>query len=486
MLDIREPRRFTADDLALIEELACIDARENFWAFRLWMHPELKRSWFQKEVANAFQQLYDDYRKGERPKLLLAAPPQHGKTKQVTDFIAWIAGRHPELKSIFGSYGEDLGVGVNLDLQRMITSERYARVFPNTRISDANTNTGGLGRYLRNSSLLEFVGHGGSFRNTTVNGQVTGQGLDFGILDDPIKGRAEAQSKTIRDKTWAWLTDDFFTRFADAAALLMIMTRWHIDDPGGRFIDLFPHTRVLKFEAIATQDEAHRKAGEALFPDLKSLPFLLERKAVLSAASWEALYQQNPVIAGGDLFPIEKFRIVGEIERGMIRHSVRYWDKAGTEGGGAYTCGVLMHQMRDQTFAIEDVRRGQWGALERERHIKQTAQLDGRKVHVYVEQEPGSGGKESAEASVRMLAGFNAFADKVTGAKEVRADPYAAQVQAGNVALKAAGWNKPFLDEHEVYPGKYKDQVDSAAGSFNKLIANPPRVTVQGAIRGLS
>jgi predicted phage terminase large subunit-like protein len=216
----------------------------------------------------------------------------------------------------------------------------------------------------------------------------------------------------------------------------------------------------------------------------------MERKLLLSAASWEALYQQNPIIAGGDLFPIEKIRIMPQIEQGEIVNTVRYWDKAGTEGGGAYTCGVLMHQMRDKTFAIEDVRRGQWGALERERHIAQTAQLDGRRhgrrLSIYVEQEPGSGGKESAESTVRMLAGFRAYADKVTGAKEVRADPYAAQVQAGNVILQAAPWNRDFLDEHEVYPGRFKDQVDSAAGSFNKLIANPPRVTVQGTIRGLS
>jgi phage terminase large subunit-like protein len=107
--------------------------------------------------------------------------------------------------------------------------------------------------------------------------------------------------------------------------------------------------------------------------------------------------------------------------------------------------------MRDGTWTIEDVRRGQWSALERERRLLQMTQSAAgfcNILSVYVEQEPGSGGKESAEASVRMLKGFRAYADKVTGSKEVRAEPYAAQVQGGNVALVAGSFISwcPFLD----------------------------------------
>jgi hypothetical protein len=136
-----------------------------------------------------------------------------------------------------------------------------------------------------------------------VNGQITGQALDLGIIDDPIKGRAEASSKTIRDKTWNWLTDDFFSRFSKNAGLLIIMTRWHIDDPVGRWLEHFPQTRVLRYQAIADEDDwsvidGHRKAGEVLFPEWKPLEFLTERRT-LSKASWESLYQQNPIIVGG-------------------------------------------------------------------------------------------------------------------------------------------------------------------------------------------
>jgi predicted phage terminase large subunit-like protein len=97
-----------------------------------------------------------------------------------------------------------------------------------------------------------------------------------------------------------------------------------------------------------------------------------------------------------------------------------------------------------------------------------------------VEQEPGSGGKESAERSVQMLAGFNVFKDRVKGNKELRAEPYAAQVQAGNIRLLDGKWNRDFLDEHETFPnGKFMDQVDAAGGAFAKLVARriePPVV----------
>ena len=94
------------------------------------------------------------------------------------------------------------------------------------------------------------------------------------------------------------------------------------------------------------------------------------------------------------------------------------------------------------------------------------------RYELWFEQEPGSGGKESAEASVRKFKGFTVKLDKVTGSKEVRAQPYAAQVQGGQVSIKAAGWNRSFLTEHEEFPnGKHDDQVDATAGAFNKLAA---------------
>jgi predicted phage terminase large subunit-like protein len=448
------------------------ESRCCFCAFRRYIHRDMKVGWWPYDLAKALQLFYHGLIHGKRPKLVIMAPPQHGKTETGTDFIAWLAGKQPDLKTMFATYSEELGGNVNRALQRIMTSERYVATFG--RLLRSNNAATDSSRWVQNSNVLEYVGHRGSFRNTTVAGQITGLGLDCGVIDDPIKGRAEASSKQILNNVWNWFCDDFFTRFSDSAGLLMIMTRWHLDDPVGRFIECFPDAKILRYPAIAEEDEEKRLKGEALFPQLKSLSLLMECKALMAQASWQSEYQQTPIVVGGDMFPIEKVELVPERPAaGEVVSAARNWDKAGTAGGGAYSSGVLMTRMRDGTFTVVDVRRGQWSALDRERVIKQTAEVDCGlypTCKIYLEQEPGSGGKESAEASVRMLAGYSAAADRVTGAKEVRADPFAAQWQAGNVRLVRAEWNRSYLDEHEHFPaGKYKDQVDASSGAFNKI-----------------
>lgn len=437
------------------------------------MNPKMKIGWFQRVVAEELQTFYNDLVDGWRPTLILCSPPQHGKSMQIIDFISWVAGKNPDLRKIFASYSERLGIRANLRLQRYYDSAKYKKVFPGTTINQSNAVTVS-GQTLRNREMLEYVEHDGYFRNTTIGGPITGESLDLGIIDDPIKGREEAQSQRIRDRTWDWFNDDFSTRYSEDAATLMILTRWHLDDLAGRLIEADPHIRVLRYPAIAEEDERYRKKGEALFPEIKSLDFLLSRKVRMTATSWESLYQQNPMVAGGDIFPVERFVIVEHPPPpDDVKRSVRYWDKAGTADGGCHTAGVLMHELKDGRFVVADVVRGQWAALDRETRIKQTARIDGPNVRVWVEQEPGSGGKESAEATIRNLAGFRVAADRVTGDKITRSDAYAAQVQGGNVMLVRGTWNRPFIGEHEAFPNAAeKDQVDAAGGAFAKLAGN--------------
>jgi predicted phage terminase large subunit-like protein len=151
----------------------------------------------------------------------------------------------------------------------------------------------------------------------------------------------------------------------------------------------------------------------------------------------------------------------------------RYWDKAATENAGCFTCGVLMGRGCGLYF-VDDVIRGQWSTLERDRIIEAAAHRDrkryGVSVQTWVEQEPGSGGKESAEATIRQLAGFVVRADRPTGDKRARAEPYAAQCEAGNVRLTRAAWNQSYVEELCLFPNcGFADQVDASSGAFNKL-----------------
>lgn len=191
----------------------------------------------------------------------------------------------------------------------------------------------------------------------------------------------------------------------------------------------------------------------------------------------------------GLMFQRDWFDVVETVPR--IGDRVRYWDKAGTEDNpkAAYTVGCLMSQSKDGYWYVEDLQRRQCSYLERENLILETAQRDAAKykneVIIVTEQEPGSGGKESAQRTIRMLAGYPAYKDvvgagrqfrtegasKLPGqAKIVRAQGLAAQAEAGNVRLKRGDWNKEFLDELAAFPMMaWMDIVDATSGAFNWL-----------------
>ena len=194
--------------------------------------------------------------------------------------------------------------------------------------------------------------------------------------------------------------------------------------------------------------------------NLLALPYV-ERERLLGG-NWKVK------ATAGKVFNRAWFKIVAIAPRHARR--VRYWDKAGTEGGGKRTSGVLIAEV-DGLYYLEDVVTGQWSAHNREKTIREIAEFDGVGVNVWVEQEPGSGGKESAENTITNLAGYTIRADKVTGEKVERAGPLSAQAEAGNVVLVRGLWNESFLREAHAYEktAKFMDQIDAAAGAFNKL-----------------
>jgi predicted phage terminase large subunit-like protein len=276
-------------------------AEWDFKTFRKVINPKLIEGWFQDELADILQQFYADFLAGKRPKLIIEAPPQHGKSHIIVDFIAWVSGKNPDLKTIFASYADRLGIRSNLRLQKIYDSYEFHSVFPDLEINQVGA-VNQTGQTLRNKEILEYRNAEGSFRNTTVMGGITGEGLDLGIIDDATKGRAEARSKAIKLKTLDWFKDDFFTRFSNFAGFINIQTRWCIDDVAGFMREKFKGVvKVVSYPAIAVKDEEHRKKGEALFPEFKDLDFLMERKLLFDSSSWSSLYQQNPTVDGGEL-----------------------------------------------------------------------------------------------------------------------------------------------------------------------------------------
>lgn len=465
------PRNYSKSDLDLIEQGLQMQARRSFWAYRQYIHPSIIRGWWQREVAAELTRFYHDFRAGLRPILLIQAPPQHGKSVQIVDFVSWLTGHMPDTRTIYTSFSERLGMRANLGLQRIYDSPKYKGTF-DTRIPERSAVSISASR-LRNREIIEFTNGEGYFRNTTVRGPVTGEGLSLGIMDDPIKGREEANSPTVRDKTWDWFTDDFLSRFSDDAGLLGIMTRWHIDDPFGRIEKTMPRARVLRYPAIATHDEPHRKAGEPLFPEHKSLDFLLERKSAMHPANWSALYQQDPYIAGGDMFHDAWWRYYRTPPR--ITHRVIYADTAQkVKTQNDYSVFACWGKAADGQAVLLDLLRGKWEAPEllanaRAFWHKHAAQPGMGKLRAMKVEDKvsGTGLIQTLRREGIPVIAVQRDTDKISRAMDV-----SPSVEAGLCLLPdSAPWLSDFIQEHGQFPnGKFDDMVDTTIDAIADLI----------------
>jgi predicted phage terminase large subunit-like protein len=423
---------------------------------------------------------------GEIRRLMIFAPPQHGKSQLVSVHLpAYWLGRRPDDPVILTSYGATLAERFSREARGIVESADYGW----------NLFEGVTTRRDSRSVQQWFLAspHRGNLRAAGVGGPITGHGALLGIIDDPFENWKQAQSQTQRDLVWDWYRGTFRTRIWEGGVIILVMTRWHEDDLAGRLLQTQPDDWVvLRLPALAeTQgdrdaaarrmnlslgdpDPLGRVPGEPLSPGRYSQAELAAIKTDVGPIVWAAEYQGDPRAPEGNWFQRWMFPIVEAVPAQVRR--VRYWDKAATPGSGKYSAGVLIAVAGGMVF-VEDVVRGRWSSVEREKVVRQTADLDRRRgmVKVWVEQEPGSGGKESAEATIRNLGGFDVEADKVTGDKDSRLLPFHAQAQAGNVKLVRGNWNGAYIEEMCAVPtGSFRDQADATAGAYNKLMGAEP------------
>lgn len=157
--------------------------------------------------------------------------------------------------------------------------------------------------------------------------------------------------------------------------------------------------------------------------------------------------------------------------------TVRYWDLASTEAGGAgdpdWTAGVKMAAFRDGTYGILDVVRLRGSPARVQEVMAATAALDGRAVPVLVEQEPGAAGAFVIQMIRKLLVGYTVRGVRSTGDKVTRAGPLSTQADAGRVWLLRGEWNAAFIEEAEAFPseGVHDDQVDAASGAFAAVVS---------------
>lgn len=284
----------------ILQELA----RRDIKYFVKYTHKNYIFSKFNIEIMEALNQFLLDVNEEKRPILIIQAPPQHGKSELASrKFPAFAFGRNPNYRIAGCSYGFDLATTINRDIQNLMISEEYGELFPNSSLNKKFIKDEDA-RILRNSDKFNLYNHKGYYICTGVGGALTGKSVDIGIIDDPIKNMQEARSLTVRESLKSWYQSVFLTRLSKKSGQLIMATRWAVDDLIGYIIDINKNTdniKILKFSAV---DENNN----VLIPKLHPLEQLMDYKKGMATPIWEALYQQNPIVVGGNIIKSEWFR----------------------------------------------------------------------------------------------------------------------------------------------------------------------------------
>lgn len=361
---------------------AIAEARESLMGFTLYTNPLYETGWFNELLSAELDHFLEEVEAGNMPRLMIFAPPRSGKSEKASRrFPAYVLGKHPDWNVIACSYSSDLANRMSRDTQRIVGSKKYADVFPDIALPSGRTGAGGA---IRTAELWEVVNargelHGGSYRAAGVNGGITGQGMNIGIIDDPAKDYKTASSPTYQEAVIDWYDTTFFTR-ADPKinGIIIILTRWHQDDLAGQLLKMAEaggeQWRVVSFPMEAEKEEVHelngktyllRKPGEILFPERMPQEFVDKAKQRGSLV-WNALYQQRPTAKGGGLIKSEWFGEYRELP--VMKFRAVYGDTA-QKTKEANDFSVFEHWGLgvDGYMYLIDMIRGKWEADELKR-----------------------------------------------------------------------------------------------------------------------
>ena len=341
-------------------------ARRSLLKFTEYTFPDYRANWHHALVAKYL----DKWMRGEIQRLIITEPPQHGKSEQVSRRTpAKLLGDNPDLRIISASYSTQLAHKMNRAVQRIIDTKEYRDIYPNTRLSAENIRSNAFGSWLRNTDEFEIVDRRGSYRSAGVGSGITGMPADYGIIDDPIKSRKEAESAVIRESIWEWYTDVFRSRMSsERASILVTQTRWHEDDLVGRLLqqqeeeDLAEHWVLLNIPAIRetefdTVEEDPRSIGDALWPDRYSEDYLATTRVTMGSYAFSALYQGRPTPLEGGSIKARWFKFYKALPQ-TFDQVMQSWDCAfkDTETS-SYVVGQVWGKNGPDRYLLDQVRK---------------------------------------------------------------------------------------------------------------------------------
>lgn len=452
-------------------------ARACLAGFVMATQQDYQMGWVHERICCALDKFLEGVVAGRSPRLMLTVPPRHGKTMLVSQcFPAYAFGRYPDMSVIATSYSADLASRINRAVQTVMDSDSYHMVFPDTRLAGK----GIPGNAQRTTELFEIVGRKGVYRSAGVGGGVTGMGANCILVDDPTKSRAEADSPTIRQRTWDWYTSTLYTRLAPGGGIIVIQTRWHEDDLAGRLLEAQntgngDQWTVINFPAIAEADEYFdgqlvRKAGEALHPERYPLEQLLAIRAAIGERDWAALYQQHPVPDGGAIFHADwlKFWLPKDLPASFDA-MVTSWDMTFKGGdNNDYVVGQVWGRSAANWYLLDQVR-GRWGFTDT-LHQFQALAAKWPQVKRHLIEDKANG---PAVLDVLGKAVPGLIPVEPDGSKTARAHAVTTFFESGNVYIphpETAPWVSAYITELTTFPSAaHDDCVDATTMAIRDL-----------------
>lgn len=409
-------------------------------------------------------------------------PPRHSKSETVGAFIERYMGQNPDHEVMYTCYGSQLATERSRKIRNYVrTSKTFRKFFPTFRLAADQ------------KKVTEWkTAEDGGFLASGVDGSLTGKGAHLLIVDDPIKGRKQAESGKIRQMVIDWFKGDAFTRLAPNARIIIIQTRWHTEDLTGWLLENRQdpefgafNWKVVSLPAIAepTAEEADplgRQEGEGLWPER----FPSERyngiRKLVGEYDWAAQFQQRPYLKGGNVFsdaPAEYPNVyTPQALRSLGARITVVCDQGASDSSTAdfTTIEVAAHWGTgvEHRMDIIDVRRGQWDLDELLEQTLAVQKTWGVEVAIECVMNQVAVVKYLEKRGLRT----NRLNPRTMGDKYTRALPASAAWNRGAIRVPKAEhvqWDRAaFVTEHARFTGtdkdKNDDQVDTTA--YNWLL----------------
>jgi predicted phage terminase large subunit-like protein len=398
--------------------------------------------------------------RGEVERLALFMPPGSAKSTYASVlFVPWFLAKCPGRSIIAASHTEQL-------------AERFGRRVRN--MIDASGGLLGLAVSQDNRAAGRWaLTNGAEYTAAGVGGAIAGWRAGLALIDDPVRGREDADSEIMRERAWDWYSFDLIPRLTPQSSIVLIQTRWNEDDLAGRILQHEGERwRVvtLPMECESTDDPLGRELGERLWPEWFTERMVDEAKA--DTRKWSALYQQRPAPETGNYFHRDWLRPVDSIPQLKELRVYGGSDYAVTSNGGDYTVHVVLGVDCENRPYLLDVWRGQtasnvwidaWCDLVKQWRPIAWAEEQGQII---------SGVGPFIERRQRELKAYTAREQFVSRHdKAVRAQSIRGYMATMGLSIpRNAPWRAAFEDELLSFPaGKHDDQVD-AMGLLGQLL----------------